>query len=92
MTAIARYLGIDLENASADDLYLVDMYRVAGQQGSVDYAEDKWEQNHVVGEVPYSCLWTARGELVDGDDPRTEARRIELHALVQGRAADLRSA
>ncbi len=70
--AIAAYLGIDLSSASYDDLYLVDMYRVAGQQGSVNYAEDKWEQNHVVGEVPYNCVWTARGELVDGDDPRTD--------------------
>ncbi len=71
--AIAEYLGIDLATASPDDLYLVDMYRVAGQQGSVDYAEDKWEQNHVVGEVPFNCVWTARGELVNSDDPRTEA-------------------
>jgi hypothetical protein len=80
--AIAEYLGIDLETASYDDLYLVDMYRVAGQQGSVDYADDKWEQNQPVGEVPYSCVWTARGQLVgdnpdteevEGDDPRTEA-------------------
>jgi hypothetical protein len=71
LNAIADYLGIDLATASADDLYLIDMYRVAGQQGSVDYTEDKWEQNHVVGEVPYSCLWTARGKIVDGDDPRT---------------------
>ena len=70
--AIAGYLGINLDDPSADDLYLVDMFRVAGQQGSVDYAEDKWEQNHVVGEVPYNCLWTARGKLVNGDDPRTE--------------------
>ena len=49
------------------------MYKVGGSQGSVDYAEDKWEQNHEVGEVPFNCLWTARGELVDGDDPRTAA-------------------
>ncbi len=69
--AIAAKLGIDLAVASEDDLYLIDMYSVAGQQGSVDYAEDKFEQNHDVGEVPYSCLWTARGVLVDGDDPRT---------------------
>jgi hypothetical protein len=69
--AIAAYLGIDLATASADDLYLVDMYRVAGSQGSVDYAEDKWAQNHIVGEVPFACVWTARGELVNGDDPRT---------------------
>ncbi len=70
--AIADYLGINLDKASPDDLYLVDMYGVGGQQGSVDYAEDKFEQNHEVGEVPYSCLWTARGVLVDGDDPRTD--------------------
>lgn len=70
--AIAAYLGIDLSSPSPDDLYLLDMYKVAGNQGSVDYAEDKWEQNHVVGEVPFSCLWTARGEMMAGDDPRTE--------------------
>jgi hypothetical protein len=71
--AIADYLMIDLETASEDDLYLIDMYDVGGQQGYVDYAEDKWEQNRAVGVVPYACLWTARGELVNGDDPRTEA-------------------
>ncbi|HEX6249580.1 MAG TPA: choice-of-anchor O protein [Nocardioidaceae bacterium] len=70
--AIAEYLGIDLSSPSPDDLYLLDMYLVAGKQGSVDYAEDKWEQNWPVGEVPFNCLWTARGELVAGDDPRTE--------------------
>jgi hypothetical protein len=47
------------------------MYGVAGQQGSVDYKLDKWAINHVVGTVPFSCLWTARGVLVKGDDPRT---------------------
>lgn len=71
--AIATYLGINLATPSKDDLYLIDMFGVGGQQGSVDYAEDKWEQNKIVGEVPYSCLWTARGVLVQGDDPRTEA-------------------
>ncbi len=69
--AIATYLGINLAEASPAALYLVDMYGVGGQQGSVDYAEDKWPQNQPVGEVPYSCLWTARGQLVQGDDPRT---------------------
>jgi hypothetical protein len=89
--AIAAHLGIDLATASADDLYLVDMYRVAGQQGSIDYAEDKWEQNHVVGEVPFNCVWTARGELVDGDDPRTDAtessymRWFKAERLTSGR-------
>lgn len=70
--AIAAYLGIDLTTASKEALYLVDMYGVGGQQGFVDYAEDKWEANWPVGEVPFSCLWTARGVLVQGDDPRTE--------------------
>lgn len=89
--AIADYLGIDLETASPDDLYLIDMYGVGGQQGSVDYAEDKWEQNRPVGEVPYACLWTARGELVNGDDPRTEAveesfmRWFKAERLTSGR-------
>ena len=71
--AIAAYLGIDLTVPSSDDLYLVDMYGVGGSQGSVDYTEDKFEQNQPVGEVPYACLWTARGVLVQGDDPRTDA-------------------
>ncbi|OYX30356.1 MAG: hypothetical protein B7Z03_06300, partial [Hydrogenophilales bacterium 32-62-9] len=69
--AIASYLGIDLASASKDDLFLIDMYGVGGQQGFVDYAEDKFDQNKIVGQVPFSCLWTARGVLVQGDDPRT---------------------
>lgn len=69
--AIAAYLGINLDVASRDDLYLVDMFGVGGQQGFVDYVEDKWEQNWAVGQVPFNCLWTARGVLVQGDDPRT---------------------
>jgi hypothetical protein len=75
--AIADYLGIDLASASEDDLYLIDMYGVGGSQGSVDYAEeDDYVPNQAVGEVPYSCLWTARGELVEGDDPRTDAEEL----------------
>jgi hypothetical protein len=68
---IAAYLGIDLATASPDDLYLIDMYGVGGNQGFVDYAEDKFEMNWPVGVVPFNCLWTARGVLNDGDDPRT---------------------
>ncbi len=90
--AIAEYLGIDLATASADDLYLIDMFGVGGQQGSVDYAtEDDWVPNQAVGEVPYACLWTARGELVDGDDPRTEVveesfmRWFKAERLTSGR-------
>ena len=66
------YLRIDLATASKDDLYLIDMYGVGGSQGSVNYAEeDDYEPNQAVGEVPYACLWTARGVLNEGDDPRT---------------------
>ncbi len=81
--AIAEYLGFNLEEdePAPEHLYLMDMFGVAGHQGSVDYADDKFEVNHEVGEVPYTCLWTARGILVsddpdtsevEGDDPRTE--------------------
>ncbi len=70
--AIATYLGIDLAAASKDDIYLIDMYGVGGSQGSVNYAEeDDYAPNQAVGEVPYNCLWTARGALNTGDDPRT---------------------
>ncbi len=79
-SAIASYLGIDVgpdpltpTNPSPDDLYLVDMFGVGGQQGTVDYAEDSFEPNRVVGEVPFNCLWAARGTIVPGDDPRTDA-------------------
>ena len=69
---IAAYLGIDLATASPDDLYLIDMFGVGGSQGSVNYLEeDDYEPNQAVGEVPYACLWTARGVLNQGDDPRT---------------------
>ena len=71
--AVADYLGINLDDPSPEDTYLLDMYGVAGKQGTVDYLDDKWEQNHPAGEVPFACLWTARGELVNGDDPRTDA-------------------
>jgi hypothetical protein len=70
--AIADYMDIDLDEPSPDDLYLIDMYGVGGSQGSVDYSEDKFEQNRAVGEVPFACLWSARGQLVMGDDPRTD--------------------
>jgi hypothetical protein len=73
--AIADYLGITLGtgNESPDDLYLLDMYQVAGSQGSVDYTQDRHltEEAKAVGEVPFSCVWTARGQMVAGDDPRT---------------------
>jgi len=73
--AIAAYLGIDLATASPDDLYLVDMFGVGGSQDSIDFADEGYPQ---AGIVPYGCVWTARGVLVDGDDPRTEAIEEEF--------------
>ncbi|MFN2163523.1 MAG: choice-of-anchor O protein [Candidatus Promineifilaceae bacterium] len=71
LDAIAAEMEITLDDPSADDLYLIDMFGVGGSQGSVDYSDDKFEQNQPVKEVPFACLWAARGELVQGDDPRT---------------------
>ena len=56
--------GFSIEN----DLYLTDLFGVAGSQGSIDFAEEGYPQ---AGEVPHGCVWTARGVLVPGDDPRT---------------------
>jgi hypothetical protein len=59
----------DLEDTYGKDaLYLYDLFGVNGQQASVDYTL----QGHPeVGEIPYSCVWTARGKLLPGDDPST---------------------
>jgi hypothetical protein len=51
-----------------DDLYLVDAFGVAGRQGSIDFADEGYPQ---AGVVPFGCVWTARGVLLPGDDPRT---------------------
>jgi hypothetical protein len=51
-----------------DAVYLYDLSFIAGSQDSVDYTLQGWPD---VGEVPYSCVWTARGKLLAGDDPST---------------------
>jgi hypothetical protein len=59
----------DLEETYAKDaLYLYDLFGVKGNQGSVDYTEQGYPE---VGEIPYSCVWTARGKLIAGDDLST---------------------
>ncbi len=59
----------DLEETYGKNaLYLYDLFGVKGTQGSVNYTE----MGHPdVGEKPYSCIWTARGKLLPGDDPAT---------------------
>ncbi len=52
-----------------DDLYLLDAFGVAGKQGSVDFADEGYPQ---AGIVPFGCVWTARGIMLPGDDPRTD--------------------
>ncbi len=54
---------IDLEDGyTYDDAYYEeDIWGVAGPQRSVDYTEQGYPE---VGEVPYSCVWTARGVIV----------------------------
>ncbi|MBE2224787.1 MAG: hypothetical protein IAF02_24820, partial [Anaerolineae bacterium] len=64
----ADYLG-DLETTYGKDaLYLYDLFGVKGNQGSVNYTEQGFPE---IGEIPYSCVWTARGKLIVGDDPTT---------------------
>ncbi len=64
----AAYLADLEETYGKDAIYLYDLFGVGGRQGSVDYVEQGFPE---VGEIPYSCLWTARGKLLPGDDPAT---------------------
>jgi hypothetical protein len=53
----ARYISVD--GAAEDyELYTDDLFSVAGAQGSIDFADEEYP---TVGEVPYACLWAARG-------------------------------
>jgi len=70
-----------------DDLYLVDAFGVAGSQGSVDFADEGYPQ---AGVVPFGCVWTARGVMLPGDDPRTEDF-IEASHMVWTKAERLTS-
>jgi hypothetical protein len=74
----ATYLA-DLETTYGKDaLYLYDLFGVAGNQGSVDYTEQGYPE---IGEIPYSCIWTARGKLIAGDDPNTAEVAEASHVL-----------
>ncbi|MCB8984251.1 MAG: hypothetical protein H6659_10535 [Ardenticatenaceae bacterium] len=59
----------DLEGSYGKNaMYLYDLFGVGGAQGSVNYTEQGFPE---IGEIPYSCIWTARGKLLPGDDPMT---------------------
>ncbi len=57
-------------NFGVPDLYVRDIWGVAGSQKSVDYELQGFPE---VGEIPYSCVWSARGQLlpVELDDAGT---------------------
>lgn len=59
-----------LETYGKDAMYLTDLFGVVGSQGSVDYELQGYPE---IGEIPYSCVWTARGKLLADDDPNTDA-------------------
>jgi hypothetical protein len=74
-----------------DDYWQDDLFGVAGPQRSVDY-EDIPE----LGEVPYSCVWTARGlvEEATGDvqwfkPERVTSGRRDAHQLFAGAGEDV---
>ena len=48
-----------------------DAFGVAGSQKAIDFADEGYPQ---AGVVPYGCVWTARGVLLPGDDPRIYGR------------------
>ena len=82
---VALYLGID----NLVDFYLTDLFAVAGSQDSVDYREQAEFPGEYdgVGEVPYNCLWSARGVL--REDPEnlgtTEGAWFTAERLTSGR-------
>ena len=47
-----------------DDYFVTDIWGVRGQQQSVDYNEVDDVAELGIGEIPYSCLWAARGVIV----------------------------
>lgn len=68
------------------DLYVHDIWGVNGKQGSHNYVEEGFLD---VGEIPYSCVWSARGQLIsttltaDGT-PGYEIVWLEAERLTSG--------
>jgi hypothetical protein len=84
---IAGYLGID----NTADLYLTDLFGVAGSQASVDYREQEDPlipgEYDGVGEVPFNCLWSARGVLRENPEDlgTSEVVWFQAERLTSGR-------
>ena len=70
---------------------MADVFGVAGSQQSVDYKEQEEKPGEYdgVGEVPYNCLWSARGVLRENPDPdaegSTELVWFQAERLTSGR-------
>lgn len=83
--AVAAYLGID----NTVDLYLTDLFVVAGNQLSTDYREQEEFDGEYdgVGEVPYNCLWSARGILREDPEALGTSQMVWFQAerLTSGR-------
>ena len=54
--------------AGDDDYYVTDIWGVRGSQDSVDYDEVDDVAELGIGEIPYSCLWAARGVIASQKD------------------------
>ena len=64
----SEYIADLEETYGKDAVYLYDLFGVGGSQSSVNYEEQGFPE---VGEIPFSCVWSARGKLLAGDDPKT---------------------
>jgi len=87
---IASLVGEDDAACTDDDtetlcLYMEDYWGVAGSQGSVDYGESDIVEYQAIGEVPYACLWTARGTLELDDEGLYEIVWRKAERLTSGR-------
>ncbi|MEN8168587.1 MAG: choice-of-anchor O protein, partial [Pseudomonadota bacterium] len=83
--ALAAYLEID----PLVDLYLEDLFVVGGSQASTDYREQEEFPGEYddVAEVPYSCLWSARGILRENPEVADTTQLVWMQAerLTSGR-------
>jgi hypothetical protein len=55
------------KDGNLNDPLQIDIYKVNGKQGTVDYGGIVAPNGKTLYEVPYSCVWTARG-VFDPDD------------------------
>ncbi len=65
-------------NGELDDPLYEDLFDVAGRQRSIDYAEWKHHGEYPyahIGEVPFSCVWTARGTVEKVTNPQTDVNQ-----------------